>query len=70
MSGNGLKPVGTLSPLLLNVALEYVVMNVRVNQADLEITHQILITAHYINVLSKNIDKTYYTEKYRRYIRC
>jgi hypothetical protein len=59
LSGNGLKEVGALSPLLLNVALEYAVMNVQVNQADLKMTHQILINADDINLLSRNIDKTY-----------
>jgi len=43
----------------LKVALEYAVMNVQVNQADLEMTHQILINADDINLLSRNIDKTY-----------
>lgn len=59
-----MKEVGALSPLLLNVALEYAIMNVQVNQEDLEMTHQILIRVDDINLLSKNIDKTYYKDKY------
>jgi hypothetical protein len=70
LSGNGLKQVGALSPLLLNFALEYATMKVQVNQDDMEKTQQILISADDINLLSKNIDKTYYKEKYRRYIGC
>ena len=55
LSGNGLKQLGALSPLLLNVALEYAILNVQVNQEDMEMTNQILISADDIKLLSKNV---------------
>jgi hypothetical protein len=51
MFGNGLKGVGALLLSLLNVVLEYAVMNIQVNQKDLEMTHQILISADDVNFL-------------------
>jgi hypothetical protein len=48
-----LEQVGALSPLLLKVALQYAVMNIQVNQEDLEMTHQFLISADDINFLAE-----------------
>jgi hypothetical protein len=68
MSGNGLKEVGALSPLPLNVALENAVMNIQVKQDDMEMTHKILISFDDINFLGRTIRKIYYKDKHRRFI--
>jgi hypothetical protein len=49
MSGNDLKEVDTWSPSLMNVVLEYAIMNIQVNQEDFEMTHKILTSADDVN---------------------
>jgi hypothetical protein len=65
-----LKEVGALSPLLLNVALEYSIMDIQIKQDDLKMTHKVLISADDINSLDRNIRKIYYKYKHRRFIGC
>jgi len=48
---NGLKQGGTLSPLLLNFALEHTIRWVQVNQEGLKLTHQPLVHADDVNIL-------------------
>jgi hypothetical protein len=54
---NGLEQVGILSPLLLNVALEYAIMVIQVNQDDLEMTRQFQISADDIHFLGRYTSK-------------
>jgi hypothetical protein len=53
LSGNGLKQVGTSSPLNLNIVLEYAIINIQVNLEDLGMKHQILIGAVDIKLLGR-----------------
>jgi hypothetical protein len=56
---NGLKQGDALSPLILNVALEYSIRKVQENQVRLKIngTHQLLVYADDVNYLGDNIAK-------------
>jgi hypothetical protein len=53
---NGLKQEDTLSSLLSNLALEYAIRNVQVNQQTLEFngTLQLLFTTDDVNILGEN----------------
>ena len=54
---NGLKQGDSLSPLLLNFVLEYAISGVQVNQDGLNLngTHQLLIYADGVNILSGSV---------------
>jgi hypothetical protein len=54
---NRLKQGYSLTPLLFNCALEYVIRNVKENQVGLKLngTHQLLLYADDVNLLSDNI---------------
>jgi len=52
-----------LSTLFLNADLEYAVLNVQVNQEDMEMTNQLLISVVDIKLLSKNVRKMCYKGK-------
>jgi hypothetical protein len=54
---NGLKPGDVLSKLLFNVALEYVIKRVQVNQDGLKLngTHTFLVYADYVNILGRSV---------------
>jgi len=54
---NGLKQGGALSPLLFNVALEYAIWSVQVNQDILKLngTHQLLVYAGDVNILEGSV---------------
>jgi hypothetical protein len=47
--------VGALSPLLLNIILEYAIMNFQVNQQELEMTYHIPINGDNIIFWGRNI---------------
>jgi hypothetical protein len=55
---NVLKQVDALSSLLLNVALEYVIRKIQVNQVGLKLneTHQLQSYVDVVNLLGDNID--------------
>jgi hypothetical protein len=55
---NGLKQGDTLSPLLFNFALEYVIRKAQENQVGLKLngTHQLLAYADDVNLLGFDID--------------
>jgi len=54
---NGLKQGDALSPLFFNFVLEYTIKRVQVKQEDLKLngTHQLLVYADHINILSGSI---------------
>jgi hypothetical protein len=54
---NGFKQEDVLSPLLFNVALEYTIRRVQVNQDGLKLKgkHQLLVYANYVNILGRSI---------------
>jgi hypothetical protein len=54
---NGLKHGDALSPLLLNVALEYAINRVQVNKDGLKLngTHQLLAYADDVNILGRSV---------------
>jgi hypothetical protein len=55
---NGLKQEDALSPLLLNVALDYAIRKVQENQVGLKLngTHQLMAYTDDVNLLEDNID--------------
>jgi len=55
---NGLKQGDTLSPLLVNFALEYTIKRVQVNQGGLKLngTHQLLVYADGVNIMDGRVD--------------
>jgi hypothetical protein len=57
---NGLKQGDALLPLLFNFALEYAITKVEEKQVGMKLngTHQILVCAVYINLLTHNINTT------------
>jgi hypothetical protein len=61
---NDQKQGESLSPLLVNFALEYAIRNVQEKQVGLKLkgTHQLLAYADYVNLLGDNID----TDKHRQ----
>jgi hypothetical protein len=62
---NGLKQGDALSPMLFNLALEYVIRIVKENQVGLELdwTHQLLFWADDINLLDDSINTKKGTQK-------
>ena len=54
---NGLKQEDALSPLLFNIALEYAIRRVHVNQDGLKLngTHQFLAYADDVNILGGSV---------------
>jgi hypothetical protein len=56
---NGLKPGGVLSTMLFNLALEYVIKRVQVNQDGLKLngTHTFLVYPDYVNILGRRVHR-------------
>jgi len=54
---NGLKQGDVLSSFLFNFALQYAIMGVQVNEGSLKLnlTHQLLVYAHEVNILGGNV---------------
>jgi len=54
---NGLKQGDAISPLLLNVALDYTIRRVQINQDGLKLngTHQLLVYADDDNILGGSV---------------
>ena len=54
---NDLKQGDAISPLLFNIALEYAIRRVQVNQDDLKLnsTHQFLVYADDVNILGGSL---------------
>jgi len=54
---SGLKQGDALSPLIFNIALEYIIRKVQVNQGGLKLhgTHQLLVHADNVNILGGSI---------------
>jgi len=62
---NGLKQGGALTPLLFNVALEYAIRRVQVNQNGLKVnaTVKLLVYVDDVNILGGNVDTIKKTHK-------
>jgi hypothetical protein len=67
---NGLKEGDVLSPWFFNIALEYAIRRVQVNQDGLKLngTHQVLVYADDVNVLGGGVHTV--KEKLRRFSSC